>query len=432
MAGAYVTESRNKDILYSAQRVFPNGTPFVDNNFYRQTSRQTTYSWRSGRTLTDEQLMQSWNTTTKEGRLGLLNALDSGHDFHTLKQSERITRPLVRVRSGDQKESFTGPMIPSFTGSGYGFETIPVMSANDIAVYGARGIAQSRPTKPEASLAVTLGEFLREGLPSISELARIRERADFVRQAGSEYLNFQFGWVPLVSDVLAIAKSLSNASKTLQQYYRDSGKVVRRRRKLLDEQLPAETIPGVVGTGFPVGISSAYFSTSSGISYEAIRTLRRTIYFEGAFTYLAPSWDTPSGALERLAMMDQQYQKLLGLRLSPDVLWDLSPWSWFLDWFGTIGDVLSPLDEFDKDHLVIKYGYLMRHTTVARRFSTVNLPWKVGGPSSCARTFLSVRKERWHATPYGFGLNPELFSARQWTILAALGATGFKDVTRGR
>jgi hypothetical protein len=66
----------------------------------------------------------------------------------------------------------------------------------------------------------------------------------------------------------------------------------------------------------------------------------------------------------------------------------------------------------------------MRHTVVTR---TVR-----GNPATfysypdtvpISSLYRSERKERWKATPYGFGLNMAGFTDQQWAILAALGMT---------
>jgi hypothetical protein len=46
-----------------------------------------------------------------------------------------------------------------------------------------------------------------------------------------------------------------------------------------------------------------------------------------------------------------------------------------------------------------------------------------GKPVQLSQTFGTIQKIRRKATPYGFGLNPNTFSTRQWAIIAALGLT---------
>lgn len=433
--GRMITESRNRDVKVSATRIASDGSVNQDPLFATVRERQVTTSYRSGKgqpSFEDQQV--AWNTTTREGRLALISKFDSGHPFDTLRQWDILTRPRVDVRSGNGKQSFIGPLIPSFTGTmASAFPSVPVMSVNDIAYYGSKAIADTRPTAPSASLAVTMGEFFREGLPSPSELARIKERADIVRQAGSEYLNYQFGWVPLLNDVIKIGKSLVAAKQTIEQYYRDSGRVVRRRRTLHTETSTRDLLSEglVVPSGYPIGLSSSYFS-SSQLKHQVDEVTSTRIAFRGAYSYVAKSIEGSRDPLERMHSLEQQFNRLFGTRVTPGVLWDLAPWSWFVDWFGSIGDALAPIGEFDNDNLVLRYGYLVKKTRVARRFTTANLQWNVGGPQSCTRFVISERKQRVQATPFGFGLNPEAFSAQQWTTLAALLATGGKDVVRGR
>lgn len=105
--------------------------------------------------------------------------------------------------------------------------------------------------------------------------------------------------------------------------------------------------------------------------------------------------------------------------MTPEVLWELAPWSWAVDWFSNTGDVIHNISTLGYDGLVMEYGYMMTHTQYDRRVEATAL---VNGVSVSART-VSRRetKRRTVATPYGFGIDDTTLSPRQLAILAALG-----------
>jgi len=118
---------------------------------------------------------------------------------------------------------------------------------------------------------------------------------------------------------------------------------------------------------------------------------------------------------------------LLGLELTPAVLWELAPWSWLIDWKLHIGRLLAVHQEFSTNSLVLRYGYLMVETTWENILSMSSYDLNLNGSwtptPSITANYVTQRKERFRATPYGFGIDTASFSDMQWSILAALGMT---------
>jgi hypothetical protein len=149
----------------------------------------------------------------------------------------------------------------------------------------------------------------------------------------------------------------------------------------------------------------------------------RHVWFSGAFTYhmaIDPvTMDTVKGRSGPL-------RKLLGFELTPDMIWNLTPWSWAIDWVTNTGDVISNLQSWTQDGMVLRWGYVMEHTISRNTFTFVGpTGWLIGG-SPPSVTFTTEVKQRRRATPFGFGLKYGEFSNRQKAILAALG------ISRGR
>jgi len=297
------------------------------------------------------------------------------------------------------------------------------------------------PNRPSASLAVSLGELLFGGLPSLSELYKLANRTSAIRAVGSEYLNVSFGWFPLIADITKIVNALLNAQAILDNFARNSGQFVRRRRSLPPiEQTYLYEGGSVIESGanslqFYNADGSLYSAPSGGFTAATIGTVvsisaKQERWFSGAFTYYVP--EAGHGIIGDLQRFEALANKLLGTRLTPEVLWEIAPWSWLIDWFVGIQNNISVATRFSEDGLVLNYGYLMvrdrvtvnslyrtRYTSKANSSAPLNFDTR---KNSFSRVTLD-RKRRIKSTPFGFGLNPSSFTARQWSILGALGMT---------
>jgi hypothetical protein len=242
------------------------------------------------------------------------------------------------------------------------------------------------------------------------------------KRGSDEYLNWVFGWQPLISDIKKSVFALRNQDKLLAQYERDSGRLVRRRYDFPLER--SETVDFVTSPRGPWGThlgwdASVMYNngnpTQGTLSQSTIVEKER--WFSGAFTYYLPAGYYSRSALIRAA---SKAKVLLGIELTPEVLWNLTPWSWAADWVANTGDVLSNVSDFAGDGLVMHYGYMMETSTVHRKWTLSNHGLR-GAPEPLTLTFSSVKKQRIKASPFGFGLTWESFTPRQIGILTALG-----------
>jgi hypothetical protein len=119
--------------------------------------------------------------------------------------------------------------------------------------------------------------------------------------------------------------------------------------------------------------------------------------------------------LDKYERYAAEADRLLGVDLTPEVLWNLSPWSWMLDWFGDFGDVMTNISNLGHDGTVMQYGYLIERKNIQQTWTaTFN-----GQPLRTEVSYLT--KQRMPASPYGFGVKFEELSSKQLAILAALG-----------
>jgi hypothetical protein len=281
-------------------------------------------------------------------------------------------------------------------------------SDNEMDAMGATAMSRTLPTNPNVSLLVSLAELYREGLPSPAGMDSLKKRALTAKQAGGEYLNVQFGWLPLVSDVKGVADSAKRSNEIISRFDRDSGKSIHRRYDYPDTTTTNAWSGAVYG--YPAGSFSSLPWT--GTTTTTVTTKR---WFEGSFRYYVP---TGQDFYSRAKRMEAHASKLYGLRLTPEVLWNLAPWSWATDWFANTGDIMRNVSAFMNDSLVLEYGYMMWSSVTSQvtKASTV-----VDG-----RTYFSeletkyVVKQRRPANPYGFGVGGLALTNRQKAIIAAL------------
>lgn len=287
-------------------------------------------------------------------------------------------------------------------------------SANALTAMGATAISRCIPTNPLWSLTQFLGE-LREGLPRIAGSSFFKDRARTAKQAGDEYLNVEFGWLPLVSDIRNFCYAVTNAERVLDQYRRNSGKWIKRRYSFPDET-STETWKWTGSSNRPVPqLPPAVFSSWGDTELTLVKQKVRRVWFEGVFCYYLGE----PGSFRR---REQEANKILGTRLTPETLWNLSPWTWMADWFTNIGDVIHNIGAFANDGLVMPYGYVMEHSTVTDSYKSSGWQYKSAGmPSEMTQTFHVISKRRIQASPFGFGLTSGDLSTRQLAILGSLG-----------
>lgn len=286
--------------------------------------------------------------------------------------------------------------------------------------FGTSAIAAVLPTNPNASLATAIGELRRDGLPSIPG-ASFRDRADLARKAGHEYLNVEFGWLPLVNDLQAFADSVRRSKQLIDQYRRDSDRKIRRRF----------VAAPLIETSAPFN-GSALWHSGGGALFSPVTVTKQTetrLWFSGAFRYHVPVGDD---FYSRLSRYEQYANYLFGTRITPELVWNLAPWSWAVDWFTNAGDVIHNISQLGVDGLVMQYGYAMRHSRTSNKArSSISLS-SLSGPTYTAHGSYDVvaeTKERISANPYGFGITDTSLSARQLAVLAALGLTRGKRTT---
>lgn len=406
---------------------------------------QTTYSWRSAVT-DEEQLAQDvkeFTTTTRNG-FALDSSFDNGHVFWSSRQEASFSHPHAewegRKTGSYSGQAWKGPLVPDFgtasaNNANRRFPTISRLTTGQIGNLGGEAIKRTVPTAPSANLSQMIAE-LKERAPSgiVAGLGSFyygRQWKELPAKAGSDYLNYEFALKPLWNDVISLIKSLKSTSAQVRQFQRDSGKVVRRSFEFQPEtSFTSRLVPSkalLVSLGGSTGTGMADATYRSG--YVEVQDESRTrTWFSGAYQYYLGDDKSLMGRLERY---EQLGNKLLGTRFNASLLYELTAWSWLADWVFDLGDALRTAEILQSDGLVVRYGYLMRHTVVRRVLRAPSVLFYSGqnfGPVTLQLS--SELKEREKATPYGFSLGVGDFTSRQWAILAALGFTRAPQLLR--
>lgn len=394
-------------------------------------------------------LVRGTQITESEGHPWAYNSKFKGKDIggpfrteKTFMEDDRDLNPpqpqwQLNGTFGNQRYRYFGPVYVVDPGHIDSYPPPWVSTDNDLLPWGTKAIAIVKPTNSVVDLSVAMGEMMVSGLPKIIGSSTWKDRSARVRNAGSEYLNFEFGWSPLLADVRGSAEAVSESEKIMRQYERDAGKVVRRSYEF---PIVKETVTGQYsGPTFPqLGSKTngdyGIMNTDTVFAFAANpnnfgRPIQVTIqtetkrWFSGAFSYYLP---TSYDARDKWARAAVEADKLLGIEITPETLWNLTPWSWAADWFGNFGDVLANVSDFATDGLVLRYGYIMETKTIKYTFLMNDVHFKGYGSRNLTQVHTRVVKRRLPATPFGFGLTFDGFNQRQIEILAALGISKFR------
>lgn len=319
----------------------------------------------------------------------------------------------------------------------------------DLNGQGTAFIRSNRPGNPAANF----GQFILElrDLPRIPQLYKYR--AKFFTELGSEYLNVEFGWLPFISDLRALFRTQQNLRKLLDRLILSNGRGLRRRSKhrsttdhiVSYKSHVAEPFPSL-GNTFPddpevlapswvdgLHVSAIYPPGYTGDPWTGscvidVDQFIDTVVWEcGTFHYYIPDVGSDRWT-------GQAVTTLFGLNPSPHTIYAVYPWTWLLDWFTNVGDIVSNLSANSVENEVITNAFAMREVT-DRREVIVRTNWDnyengslhfgyhlfvPAGTDELHYSEFRRNKLRRQASPFGFGLRQNEFTTRQGAILAAL------------
>jgi len=367
---------------------------------------------------------------------------DSGHLFASVKVLRQpwLVKLDVDISSSSRWSGLAaatcdqaGIYNPGPYGMGFPGETTQALQpfpSNNLTRQGManRYFASTAPDRNDASLLVTAVELLRGDIPSVLKnfqemMAGLKSIRNFL---GSDFLNITFGWTPLIQEYANVIKVGLALDRAIY------GESFRRKR-----QWEGPSISGH-------GSQSAILNTSGRVYNQA--TLEQGTYLSGSGfgsawtvdqTWVESEdyhWSSRYAGLAKAGRAanlfgDQAADvlKRLGLVDDPRLLWDLTPYSWLVDWFTTMGDSISNANTYAPitGKYSVDYAYLTTNRVFASKGTFVR------GPASDPKSTHTVvephsmysSRTRWRdrATPFGFGTQLASLNATQYGILVALG-----------
>jgi hypothetical protein len=212
----------------------------------------------------------------------------------------------------------------------------------------------------------------------------------------------------MVSDIQSFARTVHKSHAIWNAYRKGSGQKTR-----VGYHYPGASAQKTYrGLHYPIPseFGSAFgFFTGTTVQYRTSKT-----WFKGCFQYYVPE---PAGTSDKWQYWHSEASKLLGIRLTPDTVWNLNPWTWAADWFANTGDLMTNVSNLGTDGLVLQYGYVMDEESILTSTAGSIEDLKL----SSSRTYLQKRCQRVPANPYGFYATLSTLTSRQLAILAALG-----------
>lgn len=402
------------------------------NKRYTRSSKKAAWVLASESDMT----LKGTQITESEGHpfQGNYGKSDVGGDFTTGKlDAAGYSGNTITCISSDELEKYSGslrhPNAPSgVTALGQEKLLIPkpgFASANsDIMEKGATAVALCQPANPLSELTALLAEVFREGLVKLPGVQtwKGRSKTELRKRLSGEYLNVTFAALPLLKEIGEVADLISHFSKLCKQYKRDEGRLVRRQFHFDVEE---SSVEHSLSSNVPIRVGPTALNALSN-SGTAVRvdtfekeTISRKCWFSGAFRYHIP--DSIIGNIIGAATGASEYnQNLLGNSLTPEILWELAPWSWAIDYFSNAQQVIKNLAEMELYGLFMAYGYVMDEITITK----ANTAKSLGGSVVCPTyTVTEVTKIRRKANPYGFGIDWGDLSPLQLANLVAAGIT---------
>jgi len=168
-----------------------------------------------------------------------------------------------------------------------------------------------------------------------------------IKDIPNEYLSYHFGWKQTYKDVLDLLTTPAKVSKQLNFLLARSGQptTYRSKRKFVSGS------SGVSGFDY-----DTYFwhdfdkSISSRIDRET--ELRMVINT----TFRMPPIDVPTFRYQKMAEKLGVYPRITDI-------YNLTPWTWLVDWFTGFGNYIEVIDEINHDSSLINWGFLTAVTT---------------------------------------------------------------------
>lgn len=317
-------------------------------------------------------------------------------------------------------------------------------------------LRQTAPSQHEINLTRSLGEL--KDFPSMmkaSKLVLARDPHTFKnpKAAAGQFLNVIFGVQPTMSDLQKMSETVIRASPILDEYIRQERVRLRRKgTRVLGEYSNSGTYVNEFGytpsgsTTFGGDLSMHYsyvLPTSSSSSADVLKAhvnwsvaATQRLVTSATYEYYIPQ---PEGFQGRMDEYSQLAQRLVGGGANAETIYDLTPYSWLVDWFFDIGGVIAYQQNLaDNQMIAIRKSFSVIEQVYASA-RIVDYTYDSSGVVGAYKLARPVRFNantaiyRWKRVQRGVG-NPYSvtptwsFSKQQWAIAAAMGLSRSEGV----
>jgi len=327
-----------------------------------------------------------------------------------------------------------GYSIVDYNDAGYQGKLGPNLDGDVVADHGASAWNRFKPKTHDVDalqFLVELRELPRQlkttakGFRDVYKSMRSRKAARELfmpKNLADQFLNEQFGWVPFLSDLNKLYKTYNRYDDRVRTLRKNNGRWLRRGGTVMNVQEESDVYStgGYAGLVYPQ-LPFSFYAGYPFVQSTLYSTVERRVWFEGSFKYYLPEFDSDNRAYHGQYGDVMRKARLYGLMVNPEIIYNLTPWTWLIDWFTNVGDNISNVVSIVNERLVARYAYIMNHS---RRHvintSRININ---GGPRTCIWIQEIESKSRDRASPFGFSLSGSSLTPRQLLILAALGIT---------
>lgn len=371
------------------------------------------------------------------------------YDFYRSRRLTSSTDPLPTYGPFHKIGTVTKGALALSWGS-YTQPSLPSLAAAE--TIAAEMMRRSAPTTPEVDITRSLGELVEWR----NFLKASNYKPQKYQDVGSGYLNVVFGLIPTFTDLQRILETVLNMDSILGEFVAHERQQVRRRRR---HTLSESTVSGVAGTraggigssnSIPplTGVGDYLLSSSLAATDGWEATLNWSIashsWIESfaSFEYFIPK---PWGFENRMKRYRNLAAKAFGGGLTASVMYDLTPFSWLVDWFVDIGGLLRYQQQVaDNGLIATRTGFSMTSMSAATvtlgqmrpiPTATSPAPYQYAMRDSVILKPATLRYEihrRRGGSPYSMSPTWTKLSVQQWAILGALGLAYGPDAPRFR
>jgi hypothetical protein len=249
------------------------------------------------------------------------------------------------------------------------------------------------------------------------------------QRASDSFLNHEFGWAPFIGDLAKLFNVWSESEKYISDLVKGNGQWTRKRatldRSVEQKREQRYYFPAVMPQGWQLGMVCDTQDVD-GIPCKGytdiFSVVEQEVWAVGDFTYYRPEFDMSIEGAQGYFNDLQRLLTLYGARITPSLIYKVTPWTWLVDWFAGFGPFIERLDDFTVDGIVSKGLCIMRHMkrTVAK---VCTLFFHSGTRVFTWRRTLETKVRKIADSPYGFDRPWNQLSSRQLAILGALAIT---------